>query len=146
MSDPTVVTTELLREWALPQPGEGKDSRGSVLVVGGALDTPGAVLLAGLAALRVGAGKLTIATVAANAAALAVAVPEAGVTGLPADASGAIDPSAADTVADLIGSADAVIIGPGMRGPAASKELLTRVLTALAGSDAMTVLDAMGLT
>lgn len=146
MTEPQIVTTEVLRGWPLPEPGEGKESRGAVLVVGGALDTPGAVLLAGLAALRVGAGKLTIATPAPNAPALVVTVPEAGVTGLPVGSDGAIDPSAADIVAELIDGADAVVLGPGMRGPGASNELLTRLLPALGKGDQLTVLDAMGLT
>lgn len=146
MTQPTTVTTELLRGWPLPDPGEGKDSRGSVLVVGGAADTPGAVMLAGLAALRVGAGKLTIATAGINASALAVAVPEAGVTGLPVDAGGALDASGADVLGELVESADAVVVGPGMRGPAATKELLTRLLPSLSGGDLTTILDAMALT
>ena len=38
MSEETRVTTELLREWALPEPGSDKESRGVVLVVGGSED------------------------------------------------------------------------------------------------------------
>lgn len=147
MSEPAVVTSELLRGWPLPSPdGEGKDSRGSLLVVGGALDTPGAVLLAGLAALRVGAGKLTIATVAPNATALAVEVPEAAVAGLPVTADGAIDPSASDQLADLVADADAVVVGPGMRGPEVTRALVAGLLPAMAASPAMVVLDALGLS
>ena len=47
-----------------------------MLVVGGSTATPGAVLLAGVAAVRAGAGKIQLATAAASAAALGVAVPE----------------------------------------------------------------------
>ena len=58
---PEVVSSQLLRDWPLPDVDDdgGKSARGTVVVIGGAADTPGAVLLAGLAALRVGAGKLT---------------------------------------------------------------------------------------
>ncbi|MDQ1672594.1 MAG: hypothetical protein QOC98_1156, partial [Frankiaceae bacterium] len=61
---PAVITPSMLRDWPLPQPGSwaGKDVRGRVLVAGGSQSTPGAVLLAGVAALRVGAGKLQMAT------------------------------------------------------------------------------------
>src|SRR5918912_3825479 len=94
-----VVTPALLRDWPLPPPGEDKRDRGSVLVVGGAARTPGAVLLAGLAALRAGAGKLQLAVAAAAAPALAVAVPEALVLPLPTDeTSGSIQPEAAHAV------------------------------------------------
>ena len=50
---PEPVTPTLLRAWPLPGGGSGKDDRGSVLVIGGARTTPGAALLAGVAALRV---------------------------------------------------------------------------------------------
>jgi ADP-dependent NAD(P)H-hydrate dehydratase len=147
MSEPTVVTSALLRAWALPQVGEDSDknSRGTVVVVGGALDTPGAVLLAGLAALRVGAGKLTLATVAANASAVAVAAPEAAVVPLPAEEDGSLGPRAAESVADLVDGTDAVLVGPGMRGPDASRQLTAAVLDQV-GAKTTLVLDAMGLT
>ena len=53
---PDEVTPALLRDWPLPEAGNSKYDRGRILVVGGAAQTPGAVQLAGLAALRVGAG------------------------------------------------------------------------------------------
>ena|ERR1700709_206050 len=48
----------------LPVHGEGDDkhSRGRVLVIAGSVAVPGAALLAGLGALRSGAGVLQIAT------------------------------------------------------------------------------------
>src|SRR6195952_558114 len=84
---PAIITPSMLRAWPLPQPQEhaGKDSRGRVLVVGGSQSTPGAVLLAGVAALRVGAGKLQMATAESAATAMAIAVPESGVEGAAAD-------------------------------------------------------------
>jgi hydroxyethylthiazole kinase-like uncharacterized protein yjeF len=148
MSDErTVVSSGMLRDWPLPDvsDGAGKRARGTVVVIGGALDTPGAVLLAGIAALRVGAGRLTMATVAANAGALAVAVPEAAVTALPATADGALGADAVAACHDLVSSADAVVVGPGMRDPDASRALVRGVLAAV-GDETCVVLDAMGLT
>ncbi|WP_416905988.1 hypothetical protein [Micromonospora echinospora] len=40
-SEPKVITPALLRNWALPVPTGGKESRGTVLVVGGSRVTPG---------------------------------------------------------------------------------------------------------
>src|SRR3954468_20507520 len=82
---PTLITPELLRAMPLPWPDEGgdKEARGRVLVVGGGRETPGAVVLAGTAALRAGAGKLRIATGAGNAALVAASIPEARVFALP---------------------------------------------------------------
>jgi len=54
-----------------------KGDFGHVLIVGGNTGMPGAVILAAKAALRSGAGLVTIATVAANLEAIVTAVPEA---------------------------------------------------------------------
>jgi NAD(P)H-hydrate repair Nnr-like enzyme with NAD(P)H-hydrate dehydratase domain len=53
------LTPEFLRGWPLPlDPGDDKHDRGTVLVIAGSVRTPGAALLAGLAVLRAGAGRL----------------------------------------------------------------------------------------
>ena len=98
------LTPALLRRWPLPRAEEGDDKhdRGTVLVVGGAVSTPGAPLLAGLGALRAGAGRLQVATVPETAVALAVALPEAMVVGL--EHPGEVD----------VSDADAVLVGPGL--------------------------------
>lgn len=146
MSEATVVTSAMLRDWALPEISDegGKRARGDVLVVGGAADTPGAVLLAGLAALRVGAGRLTIATVASTATALGVALPEAAVIGLP-DSDGRLGARAVDAATDLVADADVVLVGPGMRGVDVTREFVTGLLRAF-DDDASLVADALGLT
>lgn len=67
-----------MRRLPLPQPdaSSDKDGRGLVLVVGGSAHVAGAVLLAGAAALRAGAGKLQLASVSRVAVSLGIAVPE----------------------------------------------------------------------
>ena len=148
MAEPTVVTDSMLAErWPLdpPEHEATKDERGAVLVVGGARSTPGAVLLAGLAALRVGAGKLTVATCEEYAATLGVAVPEAGVVGLPMTSEGGIDPRAAKDVAELAADVDAVLFGPGMTGPDDTRSLVGDVVRSL-DDPSVVVLDAMAAT
>lgn len=102
-ADVPVLTPDLLRGWPLPEVDHGgsKRDRGTVLVLGGSVATPGAVLLAGLAALRVGAGRLQVVTVPETAVALGVALPEAMVRGVEGLAE-----------VDLTG-VDAVVVGPG---------------------------------
>ena len=116
----------------LELPGHGEDDsksdRGCVLVVGGSRETPGAVLLAGLAALRVGAGKLQLATVASAAVTLAGHVPEALVVGLPETDSGAITEDAAAVLGERAGRADAVLVGPGVLDDAAMDVVLDGVI------------------
>ena len=110
----TPVTPSLLRSWPLPPAGEDKYSRGAVMVIGGARTTPGAAMLAGTAALRAGAGRLTLAVAESVAMHLAVSLPEAGVIGLPETADGSVLGSGLEPILSELGSADAVLIGPGL--------------------------------
>jgi len=141
-----VVSPTLLRAWPLPEPDENgsKHDRGTVLVVGGAASTPGAVLLAGLAALRAGAGRLSVATVRSTQVALGVALPEALVDGLPETPDGALDPGCAEQVVSSCGSAATVLLGPGLLDDRAVRALLEAVLPRL--GEAGVVLDAGALT
>jgi hydroxyethylthiazole kinase-like uncharacterized protein yjeF len=137
----TPITRDLLQGWPLPAPGENKEARGRTLVVGGTAHTPGAVLLAGEAVLRAGAGKLQIATAAPVAAALAVAVPEARVVPLPIDDDGNLAGSAADTVLELAEAVDALLIGSGFSSPDPTVALLERIIPRV---DRPVVVDAVG--
>ena len=131
---PTLVTPSLLREWPLPAPGEDKYSRGSVLVIGGARATPGAALLAGTAALRAGAGKLTLAVAESVAMQVAVALPECGAMGLPETAEGSVTGEGLDRISSYLDRADAILVGPGLDDPELAEELLRALLEREAGS------------
>ena len=111
-----VITPKVLNRLPLPQPREAddKEERGRVLIVGGSTEMPGAVILAAVAALRAGAGKIQIATVASIAPHVGAIVPEARIFALRETRSGAISGSAAARVAEHANSAQAVVIGPGM--------------------------------
>jgi hydroxyethylthiazole kinase-like uncharacterized protein yjeF len=139
-SDPVVVTTATLREWPLPAPGEGKDARGRLLVVGGSTSTPGAVRLAGEAALRVGAGKLRVATVGSVTSILGVAVPEAATISLAATDEGQVDPRSAPELVDEGREVDAVLVGPGLLGTDAIVDLLADLVPHL---NTPVVMDAL---
>ncbi|MFC3502710.1 NAD(P)H-hydrate dehydratase [Micromonospora krabiensis] len=143
-SDTKVITPALLRDWALPVPSGGKDARGTVLVVGGSRFTPGAVLLAGVAALRAGAGVLQLATAESTAAALSIQVPEALVVGLPETSAGAVAGRSGDRLSDLVAEADVVAVGPGLNDIDETLRLLHVVCDA-APSDTALVLDAYAL-
>src|SRR6266511_2785541 len=120
-----IITARLLREWPLPDPQGSKDSRGTVLVAGGSRFNPGAVLLAGVAALRAGAGRLQLAVESSTAAALSVAVPEARVVDLP-ERHGDV-PAA---LLDLASKADVIAIGPGLDDVDETAKLMRKVLDA----------------
>lgn len=141
------VTTELLRAWPLPMPGEDSDKevRGHVLVLGGSREMPGAVILAATAALRAGAGKLTIATGASVAQLVALAMPEARVIGLAETEAGGFQIEAIARLDPLADRVSAVLIGPGMQDETAAAELVHGLLERLQGSDTAVVLDACAM-
>lgn len=122
---------------------DDKDARGKVVIVGGSRSVPGAALLAAVAALRAGAGKLQIAVPESVAVPLAIAVPEALVVALPETADGEIAPSAAEVLAPRLQHSDAVLIGPGMLHGAHAGELAAALLQA--SRDTRFVLDAGAL-
>ncbi|WNB85328.1 NAD(P)H-hydrate dehydratase [Cellulomonas sp. ATA003] len=141
---PEIVTPALLRDWPLPATASSKYGRGQVLVVGGSRGTPGAAMLAAVASLRAGAGRLTLAVADSVAVALAVAVPESGVVGLPETAGGSVRGDAADRLAGTVASSDAVLIGPGFDDADETAALL-RGLAPHVGTDTWVVLDAYAL-
>jgi ADP-dependent NAD(P)H-hydrate dehydratase len=108
----TALDRNWLRAHPMPQPGDGgKSDRGAVLIVGGGLDLVGALLLAGVAALRAGAGKLQLAAAAEAAVPLVIAAPEARVIPMPAPVeSGAELPP---ELAERARRCDALLVGPG---------------------------------
>ncbi|SDO57916.1 yjeF C-terminal region, hydroxyethylthiazole kinase-related [Methylobacterium phyllostachyos] len=133
---PTPLTVAKLKEHPLPTPREGsKDDRGSALILGGSASVPGAALLASVAALRAGAGKLKIATAQSAAVGMALTVPEAMVVGLPETSDGGIDGERAlECLRTAAEGCDALLVGPGLLGSkpttAMAVELLHRLPTA----------------
>ncbi|MER2251481.1 NAD(P)H-hydrate dehydratase [Methylorubrum podarium] len=136
------LTLERLRATPLPMPEEGsKEQRGTILVVGGSAEVPGAALLAGVAALRSGAGRLRIATVGSAASAMALALPEARVIGLAETEEGEIAPAAAASrLPPLAERCEAVLIGPGLSA-GTTADAISRTLLSAHGSAAL-VIDA----
>ena len=139
------VTSAVLRDWPLPPPGTGKESRGRTIVVGGSTRTPGAVLLAAESALRCGAGKLQVATTRSTAPAMGVAVPEALVLPLPETGGGGIDPACAaegGELVELVRNAHAALLGVGAVDEPDVRALLEQLVPGLGN---VVVLDALGL-
>ena len=108
-----------------------KGEHGRVLVVGGHA-MAGAARLAGEAALRTGAGIVTIATAASQAAAILGERPELIVAAA----------ESADALAPLLAAADAVAIGPGL----GLGEQAAKLFDAVADGSGPAVIDADALT
>jgi hydroxyethylthiazole kinase-like uncharacterized protein yjeF len=138
----STLDAELLRSFPMPHlPEDGdKEERGRLLIVGGSREVPGAALLAGLAGLRAGAGKLQVATGAGIAVPLGVALPEARVIGLAESAEGCLAEEAAPRLLELAGEAQAILLGCGLQHGPAMEGLLDGLLAARL--DCPLVLDA----
>jgi ADP-dependent NAD(P)H-hydrate dehydratase / NAD(P)H-hydrate epimerase len=107
---------------ALPRrPREAhKGSSGRVLVVGGGAGMPGAVRLAGISALRVGAGLVTVAAAAENLAAVSAAHPE--LIYLPL--------SSISSLEEPLRAASVVAVGPGLGTGDWAQRLWSQVMRA----------------
>jgi NAD(P)H-hydrate repair Nnr-like enzyme with NAD(P)H-hydrate dehydratase domain len=114
------------------------------MVIGGATEIPGAPLLAGVAALRAGVGKIQLAAPRTAAIALGVALPEARVFGLPESGDGYLDRKSGSRAADCSKEADAILIGPGMLNEDAVRGVVDEFLRRIA--DQPLVIDAVALT
>jgi ADP-dependent NAD(P)H-hydrate dehydratase len=139
-SRPLDVTT--LRSEPLPlDPADEKTDRGTVLVIGGSPETVGAVILAGLSVLRVGAGRLQIMVAGADATALGPAIPEALIGSIDlTDGSG----DGNTQLLERIEQAQAILLGPGMADPGSAKSLLGEVARH-SSPTSVVVLDAIAI-
>ena len=108
-----------------------KGQQGSVLVIGGGLGMAGAARMAGEAALRAGAGLVTVATWPENVASITASRPELMCRGV----------EGASELAAMIERADVLAIGPGLGQSDWGRALLDITLE----SDKPTVIDADAL-
>lgn len=142
MSDMIEINSAWCNANPVPPPtgDTSKDGRGSLVIAGGSRLVPGALLLTGEAALRVGAGKVKLATIESAAIGLGLRFPEAAVVGLP-EADGDLSADAVGPLLKLVGSADTVVLGPGMDGKEAAAALVEG-LARQPSPDASLLLDA----
>lgn len=118
-----------------------KGSYGRVLLIGGSRGMAGSISLSGMAALRSGAGLVTIATPRCVQSVVASFAPAYMTVGL-ADNDDTFDTPAIDPLLELAAKADVVALGPGLgRSPA-----VTNIVKRLYGEvTAPMVVDADGL-
>jgi len=120
-----------------------KYDAGTTLVVAGSRRFGGAALLAGLGALRSGAGLVTLALPENHATAALGFLPEALIRPLPTGAGGAIAPVAPATWTDLTARQDALAVGPGLGDDPETDAWLVDLLGGVPGP---LVVDADGLS
>ena len=106
--------TDLPRLPPRPPETSHKGLFGLALIVGGSRGMAGAAVLAGLAALRSGAGLVRLAVPDVCADLVASFEPSYMVVGLPSDAEGRIAAAARDRIVELARAATVVALGPGL--------------------------------
>ena len=109
------ITPEFISPLFAPRAREGnKGSYGHVLIVAGSRGKAGAAAMAGMAALRAGAGLVTVAAPACILDTVAVMCPELMTEPLEETSSGAIAKGALDRVLELATARTVTAMGPGM--------------------------------
>jgi ADP-dependent NAD(P)H-hydrate dehydratase / NAD(P)H-hydrate epimerase len=103
-----------------------KGDSGRTLIVAGSERMPGAAVISARAALRAGAGTVTVASVASVCQAVAAQVPEAMIMPLP-EREGGIAEEAAPILLDTAGRYDASLFGPGLSTNMPTIEFLDRI-------------------
>jgi NAD(P)H-hydrate epimerase len=126
-----------------PRPAESnKGSYGHVLVVGGSLGKAGSAAMAGMSALRAGAGLSTVATAKSVLATVAGFHPELMTEPLAETDAGTISSEAQDRIIELAKGKSVVAIGPGISRAPQTSELVRNLIQKV---QEPIVLDADGL-
>jgi NAD(P)H-hydrate epimerase len=135
-----------VRDFAMlldPRPAESnKGDYGHVLVVGGSVGKAGAAAMAGMSALRAGAGLATVATPKSVLSTVAGFHPEVMTEPLPETGEGTIAASAAERIRALSKGKSVLAIGPGISRVAETAALVRALVRE---SKLPIVLDADGL-
>ncbi len=138
-----VITARDIAPLIGPRPADSnKGNFGHVLVIGGSLGKAGSVAMAGMAALRAGAGLSTVATPKSVLATVAGFHPELMTEPLPETDAGTISTSALDHIEKLAKGKSVFAIGPGISRDPQTTELVRNLIAKRNGA---TVLDADGL-
>lgn len=119
-----------------------KGDFGRLLLICGSVGYTGAAALAAKAALRTGAGLITVATPCSVWPILAGKLDEPMVLPMPEDGQGRLSLAAADALLPNLETADACLIGPGL---GRSGELTQLVLRLVAAARCPVILDADGI-
>ena len=130
---------DVLAYFAPRKPASHKGDFGHVLVMGGDHGMGGAVLMAAEAALRGGAGLVSVLTRSAHRPALLARRPEVMVLGT--EDEGLTE----EQIRNLVNRASAIVVGPGLGRSGWSRQQLQRALSAQLAMDTPMVVDADGL-
>jgi hydroxyethylthiazole kinase-like uncharacterized protein yjeF len=121
---------QMVREWIPSRTaGSHKGTFGRVMIVAGSINYPGAALMAGTAAYRVGVGLVTLGVVADVQRLIAGRLPEATWIILPQD-TGVIGENAAEILFKELPHVQALLLGPGFGLDPSTGHFLAKLLSA----------------
>lgn len=124
------------------RPDSHKGDYGHVLVIGGSVGFAGAPMLSALAALRSGAGLVSLAVPEEIYFVVASQMLEVMVHPLPATEQGTLGPGSLAALQPLLAKADVVAFGPGLSQQPAAQKFAQKLI---ASTDLPIVLDADGI-
>ena len=138
-----LITARLIRSHLIPRPADAhKGSTGHLLVVAGSTGKTGAAAMTSMAALRTGAGLVTLGVAESLNAALEGQMLEAMTAPLPESGSGVLGESAFDAIQKELPGKKCLAIGPGLGQAAETKKLIRKIIRQ---SEIPVVVDADGL-
>lgn len=136
------MAQEIRKKWKPRKKNSHKGDYGRVFIVAGSRNFSGAAYLAGLAALRCGAGLVTLGVPDAIHAIVARRQPELMVMPLPSTKQGTLSKRALKPILDFLPTQDILAIGPGLSQQPETQKLIREVI---AKSSCPLVIDADGL-
>jgi ADP-dependent NAD(P)H-hydrate dehydratase / NAD(P)H-hydrate epimerase len=131
----------VMRDLPRRGPESTKFSSGNVVILGGSSGLTGAPSMTALAAMRSGAGYVTVGAPASLELSFTVRLLEAMMVGLP-ESGGALSSEAVGPALKAIGRADAVVLGPGLSKAAGARDFALELFERI---DVPLVIDADGL-
>jgi hydroxyethylthiazole kinase-like uncharacterized protein yjeF len=137
-----LIGSGVLREVPRRSAASTKFNSGNVFIIGGSRGLTGAPCMAALAAMRAGAGYVTVGAPASLELSFTVRLLEAMMVGLPDDGDGHLEASGVEPVLKAVGRADAVVLGPGLSKDPDAQALARGVAPRI---DVPLVIDADGL-
>jgi ADP-dependent NAD(P)H-hydrate dehydratase / NAD(P)H-hydrate epimerase len=138
-----LITARDIAPLVAPRPAAAnKGNFGHALIVGGSVGKAGAAAMAGISALRVGAGLSTVATPKSVLSTVAGFHPEIMTEPLPETAAGTVARNAFDCISNLAKGMTVIAIGPGVSRNPETSELVRELVKT---RNIALVLDADGL-
>jgi len=141
-----LVEMELLSPYFQPRPRDThKGTYGHLLILAGSFGKTGAAALAGKAALKMGAGLVTVATAESCLPQVARVMPELMTEPLPETPARTVSEKALPRVLELLKGKDALLIGPGLSTDPSTARMVLSLLDKLKNSPIPVIIDADGL-